>query len=63
MNIGRVDQALRVIIGAALIIAAATDMIGLWGYIGIIPLVTGLIRWCPAYTLINFRTTGHNQDG
>lgn len=56
MNVGQLDRIIRIIIGLVLIIAAATDTIGLWGYIGIIPLVTGLLRWCPLYTLIGIQT-------
>lgn len=56
MNVGRLDQVIRVIIGLALIIASATNTIGAWGYIGIIPLITGLLRWCPLYSLIGIQT-------
>ncbi|MDG6777271.1 DUF2892 domain-containing protein [Thiomicrorhabdus sp. zzn3] len=56
MNVGQLDRIIRIIIGLVLIIAAATNTIGLWGYIGIIPLVTGLLRWCPLYTLIGIQT-------
>ena len=28
---------------------AATGQIGLWGWIGIVPILTGTLRWCPAY--------------
>lgn len=56
MNIGTLDRWLRIIIGTALIVMAATDVLGLWAYIGIIPLATGIIRWCPLYTLIGIQT-------
>jgi hypothetical protein len=56
MNIGTLDRWLRIIIGAVLIVLAATDVLGLWAYIGIIPLATGIIRWCPLYTLLGIQT-------
>lgn len=55
-NVGTIDRALRVIAGVALIALAATNKIGVWGYAGIIPLATGLFRFCPAYTLLGIRT-------
>lgn len=56
MNIGTLDRWLRIIIGTVLIVLAATDVLGLWAYIGIIPLATGIIRWCPLYTLLGIQT-------
>ena len=55
-NVGTIDRLLRIIIGVALIALAATSKIGVWGYIGIIPLATGLFRFCPAYRLLGIRT-------
>lgn len=55
-NVGGIDRILRVTVGAALIVAAATGTIGLWGYIGIVPVLTGLFRFCPAYGLIGMNT-------
>ena len=48
-NVGSVDRAIRIIGGVILIGLAATGNIGLWGWIGVIPLATGLIGICPAY--------------
>lgn len=56
MNVGRLDQIIRVLLGILLITLTATDVIGIWGYIGIIPLFTGLLRWCPLYTLLGVQT-------
>jgi Protein of unknown function (DUF2892) len=55
-NSGVIDRVLRVVIGLALVIAAASGTIGWWGYIGVIPLLTGAIGWCPAYTILGIRT-------
>ncbi len=51
-NVGTIDRAIRIVAGLALIVLAALGTIGLWGYIGIVPLVTGIFRFCPAYRLI-----------
>ncbi|RIY41300.1 YgaP family membrane protein [Neopusillimonas maritima] len=53
-NVGGVDRALRIIVGLALIIAALAQYIGPWGWIGVIPLATGLIGMCPLYKLFGF---------
>ena len=55
-NEGTIDRALRIIAGLALIAMAATGTVGAWGWIGIVPLATGLLGWCPAYTLLGFNT-------
>ena len=51
LNVGTIDRVIRVVAGVALIGLAALGQIGLWGYIGIVPLATGLIGWCPAYRI------------
>ena len=56
MNVGTLDRWLRIIVGTLLIVLAATNILGVWAYIGIIPLVTGLIRWCPIYSLLGIQT-------
>ena len=48
-NVGTVDRVIRIIAGAALIGASLLGYIGAWGWIGIVPLATGLFRVCPAY--------------
>jgi hypothetical protein len=57
-NVGTIDRALRFIVGAALIAAAALGFIGWWGYIGVVPLLTALVRFCPAYPLLGINTCG-----
>lgn len=56
INIGQLDRALRVIAGAALIIWAAFFSGPVWAYIGFLPLATGLLKWCPAYTVLGIKT-------
>ena len=55
-NVGGIDRALRIVVGIVLIGLAATDKIGWWGYIGVVPLATGLIGWCPAYLPFGIKT-------
>jgi hypothetical protein len=55
-NEGTIDRALRILAGLVLIALAATGTVGVWGWIGVVPLATGLIGWCPAYTLLGINT-------
>ncbi|MBA0902407.1 MAG: DUF2892 domain-containing protein [Candidatus Nitrotoga sp.] len=56
INTGCIDRALRAVIGLALITMAATGTVGMWGWIGIIPLLTGLVGFCPIYTIMGINT-------
>lgn len=56
MNVGNIDRILRIVIGLALIALAATSTVGVWGYIGIVPLLTGIFKFCPAYSLLGVNT-------
>ena len=55
-NEGTIDRALRVIAGLVLIGLAATGTVGIWGWIGIMPLLTGAIGFCPAYSIFGIST-------
>ncbi len=55
-NVGTIDRVLRITAGVVLIALAALGKVGWWGYFGIVPLATGLFRFCPAYTLLGMRT-------
>jgi hypothetical protein len=55
-NVGSLDRILRVIAGAVLIGLALYNPANWWGWIGIVPLVTAFIGWCPAYRLLGMRT-------
>lgn len=56
VNEGTIDRALRVIAGLVLIVLAAAGTVGVWGWIGVVPLLTGLSGWCPAYAMLGFST-------
>ncbi len=55
-NAGSLDRGLRIAAGLALVVLAATGTVGVWGWIGVVPLATGLLGWCPAYTLLGINT-------
>jgi hypothetical protein len=55
-NVGTIDRALRIVAGIILIALAATQTIGIWGYIGVVPLLTGIFKFCPAYTMLGMST-------
>ena len=55
-NEGVIDRSLRVVVGLVLIGLAATGKVGMWGYIGVIPLVTGAVGMCPIYSLLGINS-------
>jgi hypothetical protein len=57
-NEGNLDRAVRAIAGLALIGATLAGAIGPWGWIGIVPLLTAAVGWCPVYTLLGVNTCG-----
>lgn len=56
INIGTPDRAIRVIVGLSLIALATTGTVGVWGWIGVVPVVSGIFGFCPAYTLLGLNT-------
>lgn len=56
LNVGGIDRILRIAVGLVLIGLAATHTVGWWGWLGLIPLATGLIGWCPPYAILGFNT-------
>ena len=55
-NVGGIDKILRVIVGIVLIGLAALGIVGAWGWIGVVPLLTGLLGRCPLYPLLAINT-------
>ena len=55
-NVGGIDRIVRIVVGLGLVAAAATETVGLWGYIGVVPLLTGAMGWCPPYSLFGINT-------
>lgn len=60
-NMGTVDRVARLVIGGGLVALAATGNVGLWGWIGVVPLLTAAVGWCPAYTMLGFNTCGRRD--
>lgn len=55
-NVGQADKIARIILGAVLILLTLIGLIGVWGWVGIVPLGTGLLNFCPLYTLLGINT-------
>jgi len=53
-NVGGIDRVMRIVAGLVLIGLAATGTVGVWGWIGVVPLATGVYRFRPAYPLLGF---------
>ena len=60
-NVGGIDKVLRIVIGAVLIVLAATGKVGWWGYLGIIPLLTGLTSRWALYSVLGINTCPTNK--
>ncbi|MDE1990743.1 MAG: DUF2892 domain-containing protein [Betaproteobacteria bacterium] len=56
VNESGLDRVVRVVVGLVLMGMAATGKVGAWGWIGVVPLITGLAGFCPAYKLFGFST-------
>ena len=55
-NVGNIERVLRVIVGLGLISLVFVGPQTVWGWVGIVPLATGLIGWCPPYALLGIST-------
>lgn len=55
-NVGGIDKILRIVAGVGLIGATLAGVLPAWGYVGIVPLATGLMGWCPLYPLLGMNT-------
>jgi len=60
-NEGNVDRALRVIAGIVLISLVFVGPQTVWGWVGLVPLVTGLVGTCPLYAALGINTCGKNS--
>lgn len=61
-NVGGIDRGLRIAVGLLLIALALSGIIGAWGWIGVLPLATGLFRFCPAYPLLGINSCKAHQS-
>lgn len=55
-NIGNIERIIRIVGGLVLIALAATGTVGVWGWLGLVPMATGLVGWCPPYSLLGINT-------
>jgi hypothetical protein len=55
-NVGGIDKILRIIAGLVLIGLAIMGIGAPWTWIGVVPLATGLMGWCPVYTLFGMNS-------
>jgi hypothetical protein len=55
-NVGGIDRILRIVLGLVLIGLTVTGNIGAWGWLGVVPLATGALGWCPPYAILGFNT-------
>jgi hypothetical protein len=56
-NVGSMDSTIRIVLGIA-IVGAGIYFKSWWGAVGALPLLTGLVRWCPAYLPFGLSTKG-----
>jgi hypothetical protein len=57
LNVGNFDRLVRVVVGLVFIAAATLGLLGPWAFLGVIPLATGLVGWCPLYRALGVRAT------
>jgi len=55
-NVGALDRTLRIVVGIVLIALVFVGPKTAWGWIGIVPLATGLLRTCPAYSILGLNS-------
>ena len=55
-NVGSLDRIIRINLGVVLIGFTLLGAIGAWGWIGVVPLVTAFLKFCPAYAIFGLRT-------
>ena len=55
-NIGKVERGVRIAAGLALVALSATGTVGWWGWLGLVPLATGALGWCPPYAMLGINT-------
>ena len=60
-NVGGIDRILRILVGLGLVAWAAALGGPVWAWIGVVPLGTGLIGFCPVYPLLGFSSCGKKE--
>lgn len=57
-NLGKKDRVIRVIVGVILIGLTLSGTIGVWGWLGLVLIVTALVSFCPVYTFLGVNSWG-----
>ncbi len=55
-NVGGLDRVARMVVGLVLLGLTVSGTIGAWGWLGLLPLATGAIGWCPPYAMLGWST-------
>lgn len=55
-NVGQIDRALRIMLGLGLLVLAYRGQFTPWTWLGVVPLLTGLVGWCPPYAMLGVNT-------
>ncbi len=61
-NIGSIERIIRVVVGAAIVSLAFVGPQTPWAYLGIIPILTGIVGWCPPYSLLGISTCSRRDQ-
>ena len=61
-NVGVTDRALRIFFGSLLILLSLLNIIGPLGWLGLIPIATGVVRFCHAYTILRLNTCAKESN-
>jgi hypothetical protein len=61
-SVGRIDRVIRLSVGLVLVVLAASSVIGAWGWIGIVPLASGVFKLCPMYSILGINTCGTSRS-
>ena len=56
INVGTADRTVRVVAGVTLVVLTQMGVIGTWGWVGLVPILTGMLQVCPAYSIFGFKT-------
>lgn len=55
-NVGEIDRVVRIIVGSALLVLVFVGPHTPWGWLGLVPLLTAFVGFCPLYSLLRIRT-------
>ncbi len=62
-NIGKVERVVRVLVGLGILSLAFVGPASAWGYLGLAPVLTGLVGWCPPYAWLGIDTRPARERG